>query len=245
MKNIYRCACLSMLLITASAPALASDTWVTPTPEELKMTSIPEVPGASAVYLKLEQTADDRLHMFSNYVRLKVLTEGGKEFANVDLPYFASYEGASIDDVAGRTIAPDGTVTMFTGKPYDKLIAKNGGLKLKTKVFTLPGVQVGSILEYRFKVHYGDGYFINPNWYIQSELYLKSGHYQWIPTTHEVLSQVDGGDVSHGVAWTPMLPPGTAVKDAMVGGVETISLDISNVPPLAQEAMMPPMNSVS
>lgn len=244
MKSVYRCVCLSALLLSA-LPALASDNWTTPTPEELKMTSIPEVPGASAVYLNLTQTADDHLHMFSNYVRLKVLTEGGKEYANVDLPYFASYDGASVDDIAGRTIAPDGTVTMFTGKPYDKLIAKAGNVKYKSKVFTLPDVQVGSILEYRFKIHYGDGYFINPNWYIQSNLFLKSAHYQWIPTTHEVISEMDGGDISNAIAWTPLLPPGAAVKDAVIGGVDTISLDIANVPPVAHEEMMPPMDSIS
>jgi hypothetical protein len=245
MKSIYRGACLCVVLISAALPALASDSWTTPTPEELKMTSIPEVPGASALYLNLTQTADDHLHMFSNYVRLKVLTEGGKEYANVDLPYFASYDGATVDDIAGRTIAPDGTVTMFTGKPYDKLIAKAGNVKYKTKVFTLPDVQVGSILEYRFKIHYGDEYLINPNWYIQSNLFLRSGHYQWTPTTHEVMSSVDGGDISHSIAWTPLLPAGASVKDALIGGVETISLDIANVPPVAQEEMMPPMDSLS
>ena len=44
------------------------------------MTSQPQVPGAAAVYLYREETTDDKLHMFSIYVRLKVLTEKGKEF---------------------------------------------------------------------------------------------------------------------------------------------------------------------
>ncbi len=61
--------------------------WIAPTPEELSMTSQPEVPGASAVYLYREETTDDKLHMFSIYVRLKVLTERGKEFGNVELNY--------------------------------------------------------------------------------------------------------------------------------------------------------------
>ena len=64
-----------------------------PTPEELSMTSQPQVPGAAAVYLYREETTDDNLHMFSIYVRLKVLTERGKEYANVELDYATSAEG--------------------------------------------------------------------------------------------------------------------------------------------------------
>ena len=51
------------------------------------MTSQPEVPGAPAVYLFREETTDDKLHMFSIYTRLKVLTERGKEYSNVELHF--------------------------------------------------------------------------------------------------------------------------------------------------------------
>ena len=209
------------------------------------MTSIPEVPGASALYLELDQTTDDRLRMFSYYVRLKVLTEGGKDYANVELPYYSSVAGQTVDSVQGRTIQPDGTIVEFSGKPYDKLIVKGDGFKYKAKIFTLPAVQVGSILEYRYKIHYDDEYFINPNWNIQSDLYLRKAHYQWIPTDKNVISSEDGGSISNTVAWTPLLPPGTLVKQSDIGGVETITLDVANIPPVPKEAMMPPIASLS
>ena len=64
--------------------------------------------------------------MFSTYVRLKVLTESGKKYANVELGYASSNDNGSIsvDDIEGRTIHPDGTIIPFTGKPYEKLIEK-------------------------------------------------------------------------------------------------------------------------
>ena len=73
------------------------------------MTSQPEVPGAPAVYLYREETTDDKLHVFSIYVRLKVLTERGKEHSNVELNYAKVSDGGgyTVEDIQGRTIHPD------------------------------------------------------------------------------------------------------------------------------------------
>ena len=83
--------CLAVLLTITSA-ARAADQWIPPTDEELKMTSQPEVPGAAAVYLFREEITDDHLHSWSNYARIKVLTEAGKEYANVELNQYSSEE---------------------------------------------------------------------------------------------------------------------------------------------------------
>ena len=68
--------CLPLIFLTAFT-SIAHAQWTPPTDEELKMTSQPEVPGAAAVYLFKEEITDDKLHMWSKYVRLKVLTERG------------------------------------------------------------------------------------------------------------------------------------------------------------------------
>ena len=112
------------------------------------MTAEPAAPGAAAIYLLRDERADDKLHVHITYVRLKVLTEKGKEYADQEI----SYEGAQfkIFGVEGRTIHSDGTVIPFSGKPYQKVLEKAGKEKYKATVFTLPDVQVGSILEYRY-----------------------------------------------------------------------------------------------
>src|ERR1035441_701169 len=130
--TITRCLPLACLVTLTSLFSIArADQWTAPTPEELKMTSQPEVPGAAAVYLFKEEITDDKLHMWSKYVRLKVLTEAGKEYANVELKSYSSSEGGgyTVNAIAGRTIHPDGTIIPFTGKPFDKLIEKGQGYK--------------------------------------------------------------------------------------------------------------------
>ena len=105
------------------------------------MTSIPQVPGAAAAYLFKEEIADDALHMQSFYYRIKILTEGGKDYANVELPFYAGESGMTLDSISGRTIHPDGTIIPFTDKPYEKVVEKAQGYKIKVKVFSLPSVE--------------------------------------------------------------------------------------------------------
>ena len=91
------------------------------------------------------------------YERIKVLNEEGKQYANVVLAYQTPslFSGGSsfdstIKEITGRTIHADGTIVSFTGKPFERTAEKVKGEKRQEKVFTLPDVQVGSILEYRF-----------------------------------------------------------------------------------------------
>ena len=234
---------LRFCLLLASLASVSHAQWTAPTPEELSMTAEPAVPGAAAIYLYKEQTAEDQYRMWSYYYRVKVLTEGGKDQANVELPFLAGSHGWSIDSVAGRTVHPDGSITLFAGKPFEKVIEKSGGVKYSEKVFTLPAVEVGSILEYRYKLRYDDGYFVSPDWYIQSDLYTRKAHYLWRPTNQELQSDAEG--VVNSVAWTPILPAGAVVKQSIKGGVNTIELDIANVKPRPQDVYMPPIDSIS
>src|ERR1700750_3115575 len=94
-RTLLRLSAVSALISLSAASALAQQ-WIAPTPEELSMTSQPEVPGAPAVYLFREETTDDKLHTFSIYVRLKVLTERGKEFSNVELNSFRGSNGGGL-----------------------------------------------------------------------------------------------------------------------------------------------------
>ncbi len=83
----------------------------------------------------------------SEYVRLKIFTERGKEFANVQIPYFGHQ---IISDVQGRTIQPDGSILPL-GKDsiFQKVLEKRGD-KTKVVTFAMPAVEPGSIIEYKF-----------------------------------------------------------------------------------------------
>ena len=241
-----RTLCLNAALACTSTLLHGQATqFAAPTPEELSMTAQPQAPNAPAVYLFREQTTEDTLHMFSFYERVKVLTEGGKDKANVELPFLAGEGGYTIDNISARTIHADGTIIPFTGKPYEKLVVKAGGYKYMAKVFTLPSVEVGSILEYRYKLRMDDNWYRAPEWDVQSELFTRKSHYQWLPSPRVLVPESEGGFGS--VAWTPILPADAKVVQTVIPGGQAIKIEltIADVPPLPKEEYMPPPDSLS
>jgi len=245
-------------LLSAVSPMLLADQWTEPTKEELAMTSQEGYPGIAAIYLNREEVTEDKLHMWSVYVRLKVLTEKGKDYANVELKYasFRSGAGYTVSNIEGRTIHPDGKVIPFTGKPYEKLIERTQGVegyKYMAKVFTMPDVEIGSILEYRYTLRYDDNYYLSPDWYIQSELYLRKGHYVWKPTSKQLISKRgDREQLTNSLGWFPVLPVGASVHQTQLppsgtdrDGQLILDLAVHDIPPAPHEEHMPPISSFS
>src|SRR5258708_30813485 len=109
------------VLTLAPKPAAALDDWQPITDEDRKLTS-KDVNGASAVMLYHEQSSDDNRNTRSSYTRIKILTEKGKQYADVELRYLGS--DFHIINVKARTVAPDCTVTPISVKPFDKTIVK-------------------------------------------------------------------------------------------------------------------------
>ena len=250
MVNILR-RCLPLLLVFASGSAIA-DSWIRPTPEELKMTVEPAAPNAAAIYLFRDERDDDKFHMQSLYVRLKILTEDGKKYADVELGYEQS-RSFSIRAIEGRTIHSDGTVIPFAGGPYDKMVGKTKTVTYKAKVFTLPDVQVGSILEYRYSLAYEDHTLVAPQWYIQQPLYVRKAHYEFVPSDFGVNGEHGGvaQNAQDAVSYTPVLPKGFEVVSSLTATervgrqAKTYSLEVEKIDALPDENHMPPIRSFS
>ena len=155
-------------------------------------------------------------------------------------------EGQTIGDIEGRTIHSDGTIIPFTGKPYEKLIEKTRGSKVMSKVFSMPDVQVGSIIEYRYQIRYSDYWYYFPEWLIQSELFTRKAHYLWKPTNLNIADDYIGQ-----IRWTPILPPSTEVKETQLPGNSLragqilLDLNMHDVPPIPDEDHMPPISNLS
>ncbi len=239
---------LVLLLVLLPMSAFAFSDWQDPTPAELSMKSYPANPDAPAVFLYREETVDDNLNMHSMYARIKILTEKGKEiYSDIEIPYEAKH--FNIDSVAGRTIHSDGTVVPFTGKPYEKLLVKQGNERIMAKVFSMPDVQVGSIIEYRYKLRYDDNIVLPPHWLIQQKIPVLKARYSFVVssslngTLHTVLTEEFGHQLAaNGLLYSTILPPGDTVKQNANG---TYVLDIENVPPLPNEDYLPPIRSLS
>jgi hypothetical protein len=231
---------LHALILAAALPAPLCAQFQEPTQEELKMTVDPKAPGAPAVYLYREERTDDLLHFHSLYARIKVLTEKGKELATVQIPYErGNYKVAAIE---GRTIHPDGTVIPLTAKPSDLVDFKGGGQQFNRKVFTLPGVEVGSVLEYRLQIRYSDDAVRSPEWIIQQPYFVHKAHYFFNPDFNSGhLITNSRGEVQDGVMYTARLgPDGQLVRDTM----HRYTLDLTDIPALPEDDWMPPLNTI-
>jgi hypothetical protein len=229
--------------LMAAVVASAAADWPQISPEEQSMTSVPEQPGAPAVILLRQENDDDNLHYHGVYTRIKVLTEAGRKYADVELPY--NRRGFVIDQVSGRTVHADGTVVPFEGKPFDKVVLKGHNLRIQVKTFSLPDVQVGSILDYRYSLRYDDNSLQSPEWMIQSEIPEKKVSFKFIPfqTKGNRYIIVDHGRTASGVAWTPYLPVGHEPKlQTGPTGATWVELQMENVMPMVDEPFMLPSN---
>ncbi len=225
-------AITTVLLAGVSQIRTASaDEWQPISPEELKMTSVPEAPGASAVILYRQVDRDDSARMGNqyNYVRIKILTEEGRKYGDVEIPFFK--EQGTIHGLKARTIRPDGTIANFEGKAFDKTIVKAKGLKYLAKTFTLPDVQVGSIIEYHYTIDLQEGLIFDSHWILSDELFTK----------HAKFSLKAYPDFMLRWSWPAGLPAGTPPPKDERG---VIRMETQNVPAFQIEDYMPPENEL-
>jgi transglutaminase-like putative cysteine protease len=209
-------------------------------PEDQSFTSVPQQPGAPAVTLYREETDDDTLHFHSVDMRIKVLTEAGRKYADVELPY--NRREFKIAAIGGRTVHADGSVVPFQGKPFDKVVVKGHNLRFQVKTFTLPDVQVGSILEFHYTLHYSDNSVVAPQWIVQDELFQKRAAFKFIPYRTRSNTEVElaHGQIARGIAWTPYIPNKQPELHTRADGVEWVDLAVADVPAFVEEPFMPP-----
>jgi hypothetical protein len=227
------------LILAALFPAFLSAQFPKPTPEELQMTSDPKAPGAAAVYLYREETTDDQASLHSFYERIKVLNAKGLDLATVKIPY--EYGKFQIAAIQGRTIHADGTVIPLKAKPSDLLDFKNAGHQYNQMVFTLPDAQVGSILEYKLKVHYGSEEARSPHWIIQRPYFVHTAHYSFDPFYNTGNTVTNSrGEPMEGLMYSKHLPVGRVERDSH----NRFTLDLTDIPALPDDDWMPPLNTI-
>jgi hypothetical protein len=216
---------LAIVLCCLAAPLLHAQ-FQEPTKQELQMTADPQAPGAAAVYLYREEQDLGSKRAIVYYDRIKVLTEKGKEAATISIPYVHW----KVEKIEGRTIHADGTVIPLTAKPEDLMDFKSKGYQENSVTFTLPSVEVGSILEYRLEIH--DIWVSQPTWELQQRYFVHKAHYYFDP-----INSVD----SPGMAWATHSDGVAKVVRDKSG---RFTFDIENVPPIPTEDWMPPLNSI-
>jgi hypothetical protein len=226
---------LAIALLCSSHRLFAFDDWQPILPDELKMTADPAHP-ADAIMLYHEETADDMTRHRYIYKRVKILTEKGKDRASVEIPFDAARVG--IADIKARSIAPDGTITPFTGKAFNSTIVKTHGLKYQAKTFAIPNVQVGSIIEWKY-TEYWDDFLRGGHWTVQDDLFTKHAKFNFIPFSKAGYTVEDErGDIKDRVYYSLIgLPDKTEIKTTASNHME---LELRDIPAFQEEDFAPP-----
>jgi hypothetical protein len=243
----YLSSMLTVLIMVSASRASVGFQPVSPA--ELTMTSEPQAPGAPAIILYREvdrddygrtshggaiilgsQQSSDRFE--DNYLRIKILTEAGRKFGNVEIPI--PRQIGTIGTINARTIRPDGTIVNFDGKVFDKTIVKAKGFQYLARTFALSDVQVGSIIEYYYTITFNEGYIYSSNWILSDDLFTKKARFSLKPAQNDYLPL--------SFRWTEQLPPGTVSPKQGVDGI--VRLEAENIAAFQWEDFMPPENEV-
>lgn len=227
-----------LAVVAAALPPMLFAQFQVPTDDELKMTADPKAPGAAAVYLYREETTDDERHVYSMYERVKVLTEKGKELATVKVPYVLGVD--KVAGIQGRTIHADGTIVSLTATPADLMDYKVKDFQVNKVVFTLPAVEVGSILEYRLNIRLPDFRASQPTWEIQQPYFVHRAHYSFHPYVTGTMYGIGGSLDRMMYSERPI----DKVQVAQDKHKNIYTLDVTDVPPLPDEDWMPPLNTI-
>lgn len=163
-----------------------------------------------------------------------------------------SYAGKTeIAALEGRVTHSDGTVVPLAGKPSEVLKFSKGARGTET-TFTMPGVEVGSVIEYRYQIRY-DRFLTAPGWQLQQPYFIHKEHFVFTPARAFVPQTYGGGagvvdslvKDSHDnnltdLRYAPILPAGKTLTEDATG---KYTLDLTDVPAIPQEPFAPPLNA--
>ncbi|HJX83433.1 MAG TPA: DUF3857 and transglutaminase domain-containing protein [Candidatus Angelobacter sp.] len=199
--------------------------------KDLQVKEVPGSPGADAIQLYYADFINDNTHEEFFYHRIKILTDKGRQpgkYADVEIALPPDF---TLSDLKARTIHPDGQIVDFTGKPFEKTLIKGRGIKVLAKTFTLPDVTVGSIVEFKYKLHGPEGVVFDNSWTIQHDLFTVKENLVFKAFEGPLRTE----DGTSGYSYTTV----NLTKQPTKKG-NTVELEMENVPAFEAEGLMPP-----
>jgi Domain of Unknown Function with PDB structure (DUF3857) len=217
--------------------SFAGDDWLPIPPEDLALKDNPASPGAHAMILYRNSAVSEKYvntdgAYVDEYKRIKIFTKEGTDQGNVEIPFFK--ESSDIGGIRARTIHPDGTIVNFEGKPFEKVIEKRSGARFLAKTFTLPDVQPGCIIEYKYRLQYKPHYLHDESWIISSDLFMREGHFSIVPYASSYENFPLYFRQFNATAKTP--------TDRQPDG--SYALTVHDIPGIADEPYMPPLETI-
>jgi hypothetical protein len=210
-----------------------ADDWLPVPPEDLAMKDNPKQPGADAMILYRQVVVDASKARVSGdseeeYVRTKIFTQEGTKQAHVEVQIRTGYDSVTL--VVGRTIRPDGSIVKFDGQVLETTLEKVTGAKYLAKTFTLPDVQPGCIIEYKYSRQGKPGQVLDWGWTVSQPIYTREAHFAYTPYTGY-------GSNLRPLIRRNMLAADTAPQAQANGSYVMVVRDI---PGIVEEPLMPP-----
>jgi hypothetical protein len=142
--------------------------WGVFTPEELIMQSPDNSSDAIILFDLGEMYINDDFELINKqHKRIKILTENGKRYGDITLLFGTNEE---FEEIEAQVRLPNGMIIeLDEDNIYEQSIEH-----WKQKVFSLPGVEVGSIIEYRYELISNSMFFLKPWNFQNDEFTLKS-----------------------------------------------------------------------
>lgn len=211
------------------------------TPADLALKDNPAAAGSAAMILYCAVDTDNTKSTETESIRIKVFRDEGRKYANVEIPYYD--KATQVEDIEARTVGPDGKISAFTDQIYDREIMKAKKFRVNAKVLTLPNVQVGTIIEYSYRLHYKEkfpdalrhpeGYIFKyadtypaAHWEIQRSLFVRHARF--------TLHGLKGARIED---FYVALPSDVSPRKS---SNDTVQIDLDNIPAYEEEEYSPP-----
>jgi hypothetical protein len=199
-------------------------------PEEAAIVADPEAGIEHGVILVKEFSRNEARQagtLSAFHLRAKILSNEGRDLANVELPLFP---GVRLVKWWGRTLLPDGSVLELPRSELERtLLVRTGKSKLEAVKAALPGVVPGSVIDYGWIVS-GEAWSRYERVRIQGSFPVHRFSYYWKPSRY-----VRG---AYRLYETEELDVQVTVED------DSIIIEGRDIPSIVDEPLMPPDHDV-
>ena len=225
-SNCVRKAWPAVLLLCPLLCAGQGRAWLPVDSKDMQMKELQQVPGAQAALLYYADEIDDTAHNEFFYYRIKIFSDGGKQYASVEIPLREKF---SVENLTARTIHADGKIVEMAAHPYEKVVLKGKGVRVRVQAFALPDVTAGDIIEYQYQLHQGDKELYHHHWEVQHDLFAVKEHFLF------------KYNKQYSVRWLPSAGLQQSPQHDLKANM--LQMDSENVPPFEVEDQMPPVEA--
>jgi len=230
-------ATFDLFMVRAQVPPA----WPPVPPEELALKDNAFDPGSPAMILEYEVQTDNTKSTETVYKRIKVFREEGKKYGDIEIRYVEKF--TKVEEIRARVTSSSGKSEDFNGAIYDKEVIKVKKFLYNAKTFTLPNIEVGSVIEYSYRLHWHSDIpdviknpgrylitetfaYLAAEWEIQQDIAVRHGRF----TLHPVMGARTVIH-SHGL-------PKDVTKNVSIDG--TRELEVNYIPAFQKEEYSPP-----